>query len=150
MNSEILWSKIKEGHTEIWTVDGPALQKITFINGLDDGDTLFTVQTQGKPPKYKKNMSFLEIIEFIETSATASGVVGMNSRNFRPYKFGTLDGFRTEFSFTLEDGLLREGFGVGAKKDEKLYLIFYSGAKLHYFPKHKDDVETILRSIKIL
>ena len=49
-----------------------------------------------------------------------------------------------EFLFTTEDGLLREGFTVGAKKDKKLYLIIYSGARLHYYPKNKGDEESIV------
>jgi len=54
-----------------------------------------------------------------------------------------------EFLFTTEDGLLREGFTVGAKKDKKLYLIIYSGARLHYYPKNKGDAESIVQSIKM-
>ena len=150
VNSGILWSKATEGKSEIWTVDGPGLQELRFVNGLTDGDKLFPKEKQGKMPEFKSDMSFLEIMEFIETSATAVGVVGISSRDFRPYKFGSLDGFRAEFSFTTEDGLLRDGFVVGTKKDKKLYLILYSGARLHYYPKHKGDVESIVQSIKML
>ncbi len=93
VNSEILWSKATEGNSEVWTVDGLSLQELRFVNGLTDGDKLFQNKKQGKMPKYKSDMSFLEIMEFIETSATAVGVVGILSRDFRPYKFGSLDGF---------------------------------------------------------
>jgi hypothetical protein len=150
IRSEIPWSKASQGNTEIWTVDGPGLQELRFVNGLSDGDLLFKNATQGDLPEYKSDMSFLEIKEFIETSATAVGVVGITSRNFRPFKFGLLDGFRAEFSYTLKDGLFREGFAVGAKKENKLYLIIYSGTRLHYYPKNLEDAEFILRSIQIL
>ena len=54
-----------------------------------------------------------------------------------------------EFLFTTEDGLLREGFTVGTKKEKKFYLIIYTGAKLHYYLKHKGDAESIVQSIKM-
>ncbi len=54
-----------------------------------------------------------------------------------------------EFLFTTEDGLLREVFTVGDKKEKKLYLIIYSGARLHYYPKNKGDDESIVQSIKV-
>jgi hypothetical protein len=107
------------------------------------------LQGEGPHPRLDNNWAILEIKEFIETSATAVGVVGISSRDFRPYKFGSLEGFRVEFLFTTEDGLLREGFTVGAKKDKKLYLIIYSGARLHYYPKNKGDDESIVQSIKM-
>ena len=84
------------------------------------------LQGEGPHPRLDNNWAILEIKEFIETSATAVGVVGISSRDFRPYKFGSLEGFRVEFLFTTEDGLLREVFTVRAKKDKKLYLIIYS------------------------
>ena len=34
-------------------------------------------------------------------------------------------------------------------KDKKLYLIIYSGARLHYYPKNKGDAESIVQSIKM-
>ena len=150
VRSEIAWNKATIGKTEIWTIDGPSLQELRFVNGLSDGDKLFENPAKENSPEYKSEMSFLEIKEFIETSAATSGIVEITSRNFRPYKFGSLDGFRAELSYTHEDGLLREGLAAGTKKDGKLYLIFYSGTRLHYFQTHLDEVEYILRSIKIL
>ncbi|MFQ5763750.1 MAG: hypothetical protein ACE5GT_02375 [Rhodospirillales bacterium] len=149
VKSEIPWSKATEGKTDLWTVDGMGLQELRFVNGLADGDRLFSGEKFGEQPEYKENMTFLEIKELIETSAAVVGAVGVKTRDFRPHKFGNLEGFRAEFSFTTEDGLLRDGFVVGTKKDNKLYLIMYSGSRLHYFPKHKDDAEYIVRSIRV-
>jgi hypothetical protein len=149
VNSKIEWSKMTQGHTEMWTVDGLGLQQIRYFNGLTDGDKLFPVEKTGKMPEYKSEMSFLDVKELVETSATVAGVTGIKTTNFRPFKFGSLDGFRAEFSYTTEDGLFRDGFVVGTKKDKKLYMIMYDGARIHYFPKHRDEAEAIVRSIQM-
>jgi len=149
VDTSIRWNKVTDRHTELWTVDGLGLQQIRFVNGLSDGDKLFAQEKKGEMPTYKSDMSFLEVQEFIETSAIVTGVTEIKTTGFRPEKFGSLDGFRAEFSYTAEDGLLRDGFVVGTKKDKKLYLIIYDGARLHYYPKHKVDAEGIVHSIQI-
>lgn len=149
VSSTIEWSKLSQGHTDFWTVDGVGLQQVRFINGLTDGDKLFPVEKTGKMPEYKGEMSFLEVKEFVETSAAVAGATMVKTENFRPFKFGSLDGFRAEFSYNTEEGLFHDGFIVGTKKDKKLYLIMYDGARLHYFPKHRADAENIVRSIQV-
>ena len=48
-----------------------------------------------------------------------------------------------------DDGLRKEGVVVGTIVDEALYLIVYTGAKIHYFPKYSVEFETLVESIKI-
>jgi len=40
-----------------------------------------------------------------------------------------------------------DGFVVGTVRQERLYLIIYSGAHIHYFDKRKDDAERVIRTI---
>jgi exopolysaccharide biosynthesis protein len=64
--------------------------------------------------------------------------------------FGSLPGFRFDFSYTLESGLENEGTVIGANKDGMLYLIIYTGTRFYYYGKHKRDVERLIDSIRIL
>jgi hypothetical protein len=59
-------------------------------------------------------------------------------------------GFRFEFSYLSKQGLAIGGFAVGAIIDRRLYLIIYSGAREYYFPKHRDDVEQIVSSVRFI
>ena len=145
------WNKATEGNTVIWTADGQMLQEIRFVNGLDDGDQLFELrdfEKQEKLPRFKVGMTPLEVREFIEASIAHAGIVETKYSEFRPFKFGPADGFRFEFTLNTKDGLIKDGFVVGTIRNEKLYLIIYHGAKLHYFPKYKDNVEALIRTIK--
>lgn len=144
---QIRWSSASEGKLDIWTVDGPTLQAIRFMKGLKDGDVLFEGKDEEKRPKFKKHMTPSEIMEFVVDSITLAGAEKVQATNLRPEKFGSVQGFRFEFSFASTEGLEGQGFAVGAVVKERLQLIMYTGVKAHYFPKHKDDVERIIRSI---
>ena len=54
-----------------------------------------------------------------------------------------------EIDFVTEEGLEKSGFVVGSIIKEKLYLIIYSGARVHYFAKHKKHVEDIIESVQM-
>jgi hypothetical protein len=147
---QIAWSKDAADKHELWTVDGPLLQQLRFIKGLEDGDTLTTAKDDQKLPPFDSKMSPLEIKDFIESSVAVADEMHLKSRSLRPVKFGTADGFRFEVSTTRKDGLELEGFVVGAVLKKKLYLIVYFGSRLYYFGKHKDDVERLVQSIQVL
>ena len=150
VNSQIAWNKMTEGKTEIWTVDGPLLQELRFIKAIEDGDALFKGGAGKKLPPFKSKMTAIEIKELFETSLAQFGVARMRTLNLRPESFGKVAGFRFEFTYVLKNGLEKQGFALGAVIDEKLHMIIYTGTRLHYYPKHKDDVERLVRSIRIL
>jgi len=152
VDSPVAWEKSSEGKSEVWTVDGLDLQRLTFVNGLEDGDPLF--ETKGdnadNMPRYHTAMTPLEIKELIEAGLRASGAHQLETYDFRSEPFGTVPGFRFDFSYTLESGLENEGMVIGANKGGKLYLIIYTGTRFYYYGKHKDDVERLIDSIRIL
>ena len=152
VDTPVAWNRSSEGKSELWTVDGFQLQKLTFVNGLDDGDPLFGTKGDSAEnmPSYDIAMTPLEVKELIETGLRVTGVHQLETYNFRPEMFGSIPGYRFEFSYALESGLENEGTVVGAKKDGRLYLIIYTGTRFYYYGKHKDDVERLIDSIRIL
>jgi len=153
VHPDFSWSKFEFGKNETWTVDGMGLQSIQFTKGIKDGDTLYEprfVKETSPMPEFDKNMSPIEIKDFIIATSTAVGALNIVETNFQPIKLASIDAFRAEFSYTMEDGLDRQGFAIGFVREEKLYVIMYSGAKLHYYGKHKDDVERMLNTIEVL
>lgn len=170
---QIPWSKASRGNVEMWTVDGPRLQAVRFVKGLEDGEVLFEGKDKEKRPKFRKQMTPNEIMEFVVDTMTLLGperVAGRNVRlgmqqgvdrvaligaqkveatNLRPGKFGDVQGFRFEMSFLSKEGLEQRGFVIGSVVEERLYLIMYTGVKAYYYAKHKDHVEQIIESIEI-
>ncbi len=150
VESQIAWNRMTQGKTEIWTVDGPLLQQLRFIKGVEDGDALFRGASGKKLPPFKSKMTAIDIKELFETSLAQIGVARLETGKLRPKGFGKAQGFRFEFTYVLKNGLEKQGFALGAVIDEKLHMIIYSGARLHYYPKHKDDVERLVRSIRMI
>lgn len=174
VDPQIAWSMTKEEQIEIWTVDGPVLEAVRFINGLQDGDPLFpTSGDKEKVPHFRAHMTPTEIAEFlvasiktsaqglqtgnvVKSAAHASQVRAANINaasiqvtDLRPARFGTLQGFRFDLNFLSREGLKRQGMVVGALHAKKLYLIVYTGAKQYYYPKYKAVVERLIASIVI-
>lgn len=148
VDPQIPWSSTSDGKVERWTVDGPTLQVIRFVKGLDDGEVLFKGKDKEKTPKFKKHMTPTDIMEFVIDSVTLIGAQKVETRNLRPEKFGNAEGFRCEMRFVSAGGIEYEGFIVGAVINEKLHLIMYTGTKAHFYFKHKDHVERIIGSIR--
>lgn len=172
--TEIPWSKSTEGHIELWTVDGPLLEAIRFINGLEDGDSLLKTGTEkSKLPRFRGHMTPSDVLEFFVASIKSMGggleaehlalgrvtssairTAGINAgtaeaTNLRPAKFGSLSGFRFDFQFLSKEGLEREGMALGTIHKEKLYLILYTGARQYYYSKYQEEVERLFSSIEI-
>lgn len=146
---QIAWSSLKRGKVELWTVDGPALEAIRFVSALSDGDGLFEEKGKEKGPTFKREMTATEIMEFIVDSVAGSGAEKVEATGLRPQKFGNVEGLRFEMRFVTRRGLEGEGLVVGAVVQEKLYLVMYSGARAHYYPKYKDQVDRIIESIRM-
>ena len=146
---QIAWSRFKQGNVELWTVDGPGLQAVRFFDALDDGDVLFPSSQAEKLPGYSKAMTATEVEEFVVHSIERAGAGNVETGGLRPWRFGSLEGFRFELSFLDAGGLEMNGMVAGAADGGKLYLILYTGARAHYFPKYQRQVERVLDSIQV-
>ena len=144
----IQWSKITDDKIEVWTVDGASLEAIRFYSGMEAGDRLFTVSKDVKLPTYDPAMKASEVMEFVVDSIARGGAGNVEGTALRPTQFGTVPGFRFDLSYTSSDGLWVDGLAIGATIDGKLHLIVYAGARQHYFPKYRDEVERMIGTIE--
>ena len=141
------WSALTDGKWEVWTVDGPGLEAIQFLKGLDDGEPLFRVADAQKRMIFRKTMAPSELAELLVDGLTSTGAQNVTVTNLRPKKFGSAEGFRCELAFLTKNGLQKRGLAAGAIVKDRFYLILYSGTKLHYYDAHREDAEKIVGSI---
>lgn len=146
---QIRWSAATDGKWEVWTVDGPGLQAVQFLNGLEDGEPLFSRTEEQKRLRFKASMTPGEIAELLADALAASGAQKVAVAGVRPHRFGTADGFRCELTFLNSAGLEKQAIAAGAVVDARLYLIVYGGARLHYFAKHREHAERIIQSVRM-
>ena len=142
------WNRPMMTRSEIWTVDGYALQSLRFLD-VAHGETLSgNDDPDDKTPVFRKTMLPNEIQEFIVETLAGAGWAKVKPKGLKPAKFGGLPGFRFSFRMVSEDGLEYEGLVLGTVREDTLHLIAYMGTRLHYFPKHKKDVEKLFASVR--
>ena len=158
---QMRWTSLREGgRSELWTVDGPALEAIRFMKDVGDGETLLgrAVVTGGpggrktpedKQPRFRATMTPSEIMELVVDTWSLFGASKIEATGLRPAKFGAVDGFRFELAFVWTDGVEARATAAGAVVKKRLQLIMYSGTRLHYFDKHQPTVERLLESIRV-
>ncbi len=154
VEAQIDWNKHVEGKVEWWTVDGPGLEVLRFFKGLDDGDALFArpagTAKDIKFPAYRAGMTASEVMEFVIDSLGRAGAAEVEARGLQPAQFGSVPGFRFELTFATGNGLEMSGLAAGAVIEDVLHLILYTGARIHYFPKYREEVERLLGSIEMI
>ncbi len=149
VDPQINWNSFKDGSIETWTIDGPLLQAVRFINAVADNESIYPTQnSKQKLPVFHSNMTATEIQEIVVDTWSALGAAGVESENLRPVTIGSLDGFRFEMKFLSGDGLEQDGLVVGMVSKEKLYLLMYTGDRSYYYSKYVRQVEDMILSIQ--
>jgi len=149
VKSGIRWSEIKKGDVRLWTVNGTELESIRFIGGIAEGVPIMDIAGDKHETPFRSNMSETEVVDAVLDAFSLSGAQQVRAENLRPAPFGSMDGFRFELVFLNEDGLEKKGAVIATIADQSLYLIIYTGATIHYFPKYAGEFEAIVSSIKI-
>ena len=158
---QIRWTSLREaGRTDLWTVDGPALEAVRFIKDVDDGESLLGRAIVGggpgssqiaedKQPRFRATMTPTEIVELVVDTWALLGASKIQATGLRPVKFGAADGFRFDLAFVSADGVEGLAIGAGVVIKNRLQLILYSGTRLHYFDKHRPAVDRLIESIRL-
>lgn len=143
----------RDGRTRLrnLTIDGTALNSLTFAGSLDDGHALIKTYDRKKLlPKFDSTMSLLETVEFIRDSLEYGGLQDAAVDNVRPATFGSLDGARFDITGATELGLYMSGIGQVAIEEGRLHLIVYTAPSEYYFGLHEDEVNAILDSVRLM
>ncbi|MEQ9661271.1 MAG: hypothetical protein RLN87_01840 [Parasphingopyxis sp.] len=140
-------------NAELWTLDGPRLNEITFYGGIADGETLFreTDRRERPLPRFRAAMLPPEIAALFESSyRVASGTALFVMGAMAPADFAGQQGFRFDYDYTLRgEEIRREGRATGAVIDGRLYMITFEAPEIHYFENGLADYEAIVTSARI-
>jgi len=147
------WNKLDERpgrNAETWTIDGDALNDVTFYGGIEPGKTLFAeVDKRNRPlPRMSANMLITDIVTLFETSyRIALNTPLMRIDSVAPAQFASRKGVRFTYSFIKQDEEVnRRGEGRAAVIDGALYMITYEAPTLHYFDKSLADFRQLADS----
>jgi hypothetical protein len=147
------WSARPSDKGEIWTLDGTALNELTFFARITNGNPIYWEKDGfNQPlPVFRKDMLPTDLVELFEVSnRTLLQSSLFKIENVEPAKLGGYDAVRFRYSYENQsDGLTRLGEGVASNVDGKFYMINFVAPKLHYFDRDVAKFRQIVDSIVI-
>ena len=153
----IPWNRMPRGRYDIpreenWTLNGPALDGISFIAGVENNKRIVVQwrKEDRKVPDFRADMTPQEIADMIESYyMIRGGSVEFNTTGLRPRTFMGQPGFQLDYTHLGGDELRRQGRAVGAVINQRLYLILFDAAQMHYFPAGIQEFERIVESARL-
>ncbi|HEX8214138.1 MAG TPA: hypothetical protein VF582_01555 [Allosphingosinicella sp.] len=151
------WNRIPRGRYDIpreenWTLNGPFLDGITFIGGVENDKRIVEQRRKDdrKVPNFRSDMTPQEIADMIESFyLIRGGSVEFETTGIRPRTFLGQPGFQLDYAHLGGDELRRQGRAVGAVIGGRLYLILFDAARMHYFPAGVFEFERIVESAQL-
>lgn len=138
---------------QVWTRDGLLLNRLLIIPAVPAGEPIFSVPSKTAAlPVFRTDMLPNEIEELVESSMVkllGEGASTVSTSNLRPVKYGERRGVMFDFTGRLTDGPDYKGLVGSVVANDQLYLMIYFGADPHYFDKHRDEAEAMIRSVRI-
>jgi hypothetical protein len=141
-------------NAESWTLDGLALNDLTFYGGIADNTTLFReVNKKDTPlPRFSSTMLIPDVVQLFEASyRVANGTSLMSIDSVAPASFAGNPGFRFTYNFTVQnEEVKRLGEARGAIIGGKLYMITFEAPVIFYFDRDVEAFRKIVDSASIV
>jgi len=145
------WSQKPIKKEELWSFDGPLLNRIEFFGGIADGEPMAKeVNKKREPlPKFSATMSTSEVVDLLErTTRIIDQSPDFQVDAVEPILFAGQKGFRIAYHYTAGE-LAERGEARGAIINRKLYLIKYTAPALYYFEADAPAAIQIMESAAI-
>jgi hypothetical protein len=153
------WNRAPRSHGDItreenWTLNGPYLDNLTFIGGVKSGEPLVRYQRRTdwrQVPNFRADMSPTDIVGIVETFyRVRGGSLRFDVKAITPRTFLGRPGFQFDYERLGGDEVARRGRGAAAVIGDRLYMIIFDAASLHYFPAGVAEAERIMASARLL
>ena len=133
------WNKLSANvgrRTETWTLDGDALNNVTFFGGIENDRPIFReVDRRNRPlPRFSSTMLLADLPTLIENSyRIARGTTTFTVEHVEPAQFAGNAGLHFRYSFVGADEVRRRGEAYGAMVNGRLFLVTFDAPAIHYF-----------------
>jgi hypothetical protein len=151
------WNRVPHGYSDIsreedWTLNGPLLDSVAFIGGLESGKKIVRQwkKADRKVPDFRADMSPPEIAAMIESFyRIRAGASTFTMTNLSPRTFLGNPGFQFDYDYIAGDEVDRRGRAVGAIIDGRFYLALFDAARSHYYPAGLPEFERLVESARL-
>ena len=151
------WNKMPKNQYDIrqeesWTANGPLLDRVTFIAGVEDGEAIARQKPKDdrQVPVFRKNMTPPDLVAMIESYyRIKAGATVFRTTSVAPATFLGGQGIQLDYSFIGADDVKRKGRSMLAVIDDRFYLMALDGTELHYFDAVLVEFESMANSASI-
>lgn len=153
----IPWNKASRTRYDIrreenWTLNGPLLDGLTFIGGLESGKRIVVQRRKAdrKVPNFRADMSPQDIASMIESlyriraGASEFAITSLQPRDFLGHR-----GFQFDYDYLGGDEVTRRGRAVGAVIGGRFYLALFDATRMHYWDAGLPEFERIVASARL-
>jgi hypothetical protein len=153
----VQWNRIPKGPYDIrreenWTLNGPFLDNLSFIGGLENNKRVVQQRRKAdrKVPNFRSDMTPQEIADLIESFyMIRGGSVRFDVTRLQPRSFMGHPGFQFDFDHLGGNEVERRGRVVGAVINGRLYMALFDATRLHYFDAGIAEFERIVSSARL-
>jgi len=153
IDSEMEWTRISAPRYQLWTIDGPLLNRLYLVPSVREREFIFLGerQTKRRPDGafYKRGLREDELRDLVLDGLRAVGAVDLTSRDLRPARFAGRDGLRFEFSMANEQGLKYQGMVAAFEHEKGLSLALFMAPSEFYYPRDAEKVSKMLDTLRL-
>jgi hypothetical protein len=136
---------------DVWTWNGPQVDRITLIGGLPDG---YAIVSQRKTadqqvPVFRADMTAHDLASMVEVSYRVNGVTVFNVESVEPVDFVGGPGVRLRYTYASGIGIAKKGRCVMRVVDRKLYAMKLESVANPHFEAVAAQFERLVASAKL-
>ncbi len=149
-----IWNKVPSSHSPgklpTWTVDGVALNSLSFVSGIKDGKPLVEADEKARYPLFHADMLPNDIAELVQSTVAKVFTANVSAGGeLKPLTIGGQPGFELEFEFVTPDEVIRRAFVGGTVKNGELQLVVYQAARMYYFGKNLPQARELITTARL-
>lgn len=151
--NEISAPNMNGPHRQTWTMEGLPVDQLLIYSGLKAGEEIHPDTQVGgstKVFKFKPDMQPDQIVALFEGMLTRDGST-FKLLKLEPAPFGGGKGFRFEYNLTRKsDNVELSGLAGAVVNKGQLFAVVYQAPRLVFYPRHRENVDRIIQSARLL
>ena len=136
---------------EVWTWNGPQIDRITLIGGLPDGKAIiFQEKTADRQvPVFRADMTAQDLASMVEVSYRVNGIAVFNFESVAPVDFVGGQGVKLRYNYASGIGIPKRGSCVMRVVDQKLYAMKLESVANQYFDAVTPEFDQLVASAQL-
>ena len=149
---QVAWSQAtnKTDYGPLWTIDGIGLNELRFYTAIAPGRPLMRIPSVEIRDlgRYEETMLADDVMNLFASTLDKAGHQQIRTAGLRPAPFGSVTGFRFDFTYATRDGLQVKGMVLAAQRSGRLDFIMFTAPAEYYFDRYAPTVEQVFASVR--